>query len=165
MRHLTLALALALPGFTVGLTLACHCDDNPSGRCLDLPEGDLIGFDVTVGTGRDGSDADIFFCVARVSNETPLCAQMATTADDDFMKGEVETYQVSIEVGDGDLDRFWVENRGGAFLRNNEWELASIRVAAILEDGEAFQIYEEPDVCAKDLEAGDAFHPKACEYG
>lgn len=154
-------------GAVLVLGCACTCDEYETAECFEAVESRIARFEVTLGTGSDSSDADIYLCVARHSSTAPSCAELSSFGND-FMEDEVETYTADIEVQPGDLDRWWIENRGGAFgiiIANNDWDLASIAVDAVtFVDGQevVWRIYEETEICADTLDAGDKWEPMAC---
>jgi hypothetical protein len=150
----------------LSLAAGC-CDEYDNARCGDAPTLDILSFTVTTRTGEDQSDANIFFCVRLRSTPppgTPICTNLDTTSDD-FEEGNLDVFQVTTPVAAGDLARFWLENRGGAFLDNNEWEVVRLRVDATLADGTTTNLYWDREIdCENQIDSGDDYLPKACSY-
>ena len=113
-----------LAGCVAALALAstgCEssCAIHRSADCQPAPPTAIDSFEVATTTGEDKSDAEIFFCVELKSRGGEICREMATAADD-FERGRTDVFNVPIAVDAGDLDGFFIENQGGAFLGNNE---------------------------------------------
>ena len=155
LRPVALSLAAAL-------LFGAGCAPEPT--CSSQPDEDIIGFQVTVETGSDATDADIFFCITRVTDAARDCVQLGIEGVDDFDSGSTEDYTVDLAVDAGDLDRLWIENRGDAPLLSNDgddWMLQALRVVALTASGST-ELVDAPLV-AERVYDGDEYEP-ACTY-
>ena len=159
--------SIKLPGLGASLALVfwlggCGCDDHHSASCFESPPDAIESFRVTTTTGEDGADSHISFCVARRSQSESGCFGLETDFND-FEPGAVDEFVVGGSVAPGDLDSFWIKNRGGAYFGNDEWEIAGLKVVALTSGGEVL-LYDEPEICDGALDVGDEYHPKSCSY-
>ena len=155
LRPVALSLAAAL-------LFGAGCAPEPT--CSSQPDEDIIGFQVTVETGSDATDADIFFCITRVTDAARDCVQLGIEGVDDFDSGSTEDYTVDLAVDAGDLDRLWIENRGDAptlSMDGDDWELDTFRVTAITASGSTLLV--EATELALSMDAGDEYEPE-CSY-
>lgn len=155
--------------FVVALVLlgAGCCDEYDGARCSPAPDDDTItAFTVTTRTGEDQTDADLFFCFQLDSNPADQCA-ILDNAGDCFDEGETNVFAVGAftPIAPGDLDRFWLENRGGGFLGNNEWEIVTLQLDATTSDGSLVPLYRHAGIeCGNAIDEGDRYRPKRCGY-
>lgn len=148
-RSVLLAAVAALAG----------CSNAPAVAC-DVPAGDLSGFEITIATGSNATDADIFFCVERSSDASRDCTMLGETGVDDWDVGSIGTYRVSTSVMAGDLAGVALENRGDApdlSFDGNDWELDGVRLVADTEAGGRL-VFEESDL-RFGMTAGDRWEP------
>lgn len=108
------------------------CSRAPAVPC-DVPAEALEGFEITISTGSDATDADIYFCIARISDASRDCTRLDTLGVDDWDSGSIETYTVTSAVAAGDLAGVSIENRGDApdiSFDGNDWTLDGVRLVA-----------------------------------
>jgi hypothetical protein len=130
-------------------------------ECGAVPQDAITAFQVTVGTGDDATDADIYFCITRVSDPSRDCTKLGIEGIDDFDDGSIEDYEVPVAVDGGDLDRVWIENRGDApdlSVDGDDWELASLRVVAITDGGNVL-LFDAQDLGLR-VDEGDEYDPE-----
>ena len=60
-----------------------------------MPAEAIEGFEITISTGSDATDADIYFCIARHSDASRDCTRLDTLGVDDWDSGSIETYMVT----------------------------------------------------------------------
>ena len=138
------------------------CTPNDTATCFGLPPEDISAFQVTIETGTDGTDADIFFCVESLDASDGACQVIDIPIIDDFEAGSIGTYVVDISVGAGQLTGFFIENRGGAIFGNNDWQIRSITLDALSASGTTL-IYDEPVIsCGQNVDRGDQYHSARC---
>jgi hypothetical protein len=144
--------------------LATGCVPSAPPDCSSAPDEAIESFQVTIGTGADATDADIYFCITRKSDAVRDCAELDNLGEDDFDEGSVEDYNVDLAVDAGDLDELWVENRGdapGLSMDGNDWTLQSFRVVAITASGST-ELVDAPEARTPVYE-GDEYNP-GCTY-
>ena len=149
------------------LSLLTGCDPctlHGSATCFETPADDIESFDVTVETGLDGTDADIFFCVTTRDASDGTCEMMDRPLEDDFEPRSIQEYRVFIPVAAGQLTGFFVQNRGGAIFGNNDWQLAGLLVSANSALGST-RLYDEPQItCARNVDNGDTYMTLDCGW-
>jgi len=146
------------------LTISGCCGDHDSAVCGGKVTDAISSFIVTTQTGSDQSDANIKLCV-RTKTAAPERCEPLDTAANNFEEDAVETFDVAISVSAGDFDSFTIENSGGAFFGNNEWEVAALKVSAVLASGGQVTLYDEPDIgCNNDVESNQRYYPMECTY-
>ena len=144
--------------------LLTACPDNSVVECGDAPEEAIDSFQVTIGTGDDATDADIYFCITRVTDAARDCVQLGEGFEDDFDEGATADYDAAQTVDAGDLDSLWLENRGDAptlSMDGDDWELDTFRVTAITASGSTLLV--EATELALSMDAGDEYEPE-CSY-
>lgn len=143
------------------LTVAvAGCASDPAIDCT-VPTEAIVGFQVTVTTGRDATDADIFFCIERLSNPSRDCEMLGTTGVDDWDVGSIGNYAVSRSVDANDLAAVAIENRGdapGLSFDGNDWELDGVRVVAQTASGTGVLVFEAEGL-RHHMDAGDRWEP------
>ncbi|MCO4773463.1 MAG: hypothetical protein KDA24_25750 [Deltaproteobacteria bacterium] len=133
-------------------------------ECTSAPDEAIESFQVTIKTGDDATDADIYFCITRFSAAERDCTKLGLDLDDDFDEGATQDYTVTTAVDAGDLDGLWVENRGDApdlSLDGDDWELEALRVVAQTASGSVEIV--NADELALQVDAGEDFDP-ACSF-
>ena len=148
---------------TLPLLALAGCFTSPI-TCGEAPAEAIDSFQVTIGTGDDATDADIYFCITRVSDAARDCVKLGIAGEDDFDEGSTEDYEVALAVDAGELDRLWIENRGDApdlSLDGDDWALESFRVIARTASGSTLLV--ETETLRLLLDDGDEFEPE-CEY-
>ncbi len=150
---------------TLALALGTGCFSSAAVECGDSPDEAIDSFQVTVGTGDDATDADIYFCITRISDAARDCVQLGDgVLEDDFDEGATQDYDVALSVDAGDLDSLWIENRGdapGLSVDGDDWELASLRVTARTASGSTLLVDAED--LGLQVDAGDDYEPE-CSY-
>ena len=140
------------------------CAPNTSATCFDLPPDDIDSFHVTIGTGGDGTDADIFFCVEQRDAAGEECRILDNALIDDFEPESVDDFNIYIAVVAGQLDRIFIDNRAGAIFGNNDWHIAALTVDAISASGST-RIYDEPQInCGRAVDRGQQYHAGICDW-
>ena len=149
----------------VSLLSGCDpCTPYRSATCDAVPADDIESFDVTVETGLDGTDADIFFCVMTRDASDGTCEMMDRPLEDDFEPRSVQEYRVVIPVAAGQLTGFFLENRGGAIFGNNDWQIRGLLVSANSASGSA-RLYDEARItCGNEVDNGDTYVGMSCGW-
>ena len=140
----------------IAATATVGCDD----ICGDLPNEDITHFDVTITTGSDATDADIFFC-AELSSGDKRCEKLGNRLVDDWDVGETGEYRADVSVKAGKLARVGIENRGDApsfSFDGNDWELEDLKIVART-TGDGSHVIVDAEGLGEDLNAGDEFYP------
>jgi len=82
---------------------------------------------------------------------------------DDFESGKTDTFTLSVPaIAVGDFQEFSILNSGGGFLELS-WDLAGLKLEAILESGTHHLMYDQPDVDTN-LKKGESYHADQCEW-
>lgn len=152
--------ALAALVAATGLLTACSA----TLECGSAPDEAIESFQVTVKTGDDATDADIYFCIERVSAPERDCTKLGNDLEDDFDEDSTQDYTVTTAIDAGDLARLWIENRGDApdlSFDGDDWELDGLRVVAQHPTGSTLLV-DAADL-ELDVDAGDEFEPD-CSY-
>lgn len=140
----------------------CGCDEHETATCGAPPADVITDFAITIRTGSDETDADIFFC-ARIRGEASSCTILDSPADD-FERGATQTFFVPFGRPGTDLTGFFIENRGNAIFFDNEWEIAGVTLVARTPT-EQVVLYDEPSItCDDNLDSGDLWAPLACGW-
>ena len=132
--------------------------------CGSAPDEAIESFLVTVHTGDEGTDADIDFCVTRVSDASRDCRELGSELADDFDPRTIEDCVIDIAVDAGDLGRVWIQNRGGASdlsMDGNSWMLEGVSITANTASGSTL-LSDESDMTEL-LLAADSYEP-ACSF-
>lgn len=139
------------------------CSRAPAGPC-DVPAEAIEGFEITISTGSDATDADIYFCIARHSDASRDCTRLDTLGVDDWDSGSIETYMVTSAVAPGDLAGVSIENRGDApdiSFDGNDWTLDGVRLVARTAST-GLLVFNEQDMDFY-MDAGDIWAP-SCTF-
>ena len=127
---------------------------------------EIDAFRVSVTTGANTTDEDVFFCFSLASEPGGQECYELVSDQNDF-EGGPQAFEVDLE-DDIDIDEnggmpaveaIRIQNRGGGFLSDG-WDLVGLLVQADV-DGALEVVCRETDIAIA-LDAGDEYDPPAC---
>jgi hypothetical protein len=133
--------------------------------CGDPPDQPIQGFYVTTVTGDEPTDMNIHFCYSRKSGGGTFTCMNLDTPGNNFERGQTDHFEVPAvpPVGVGDLDTFQIKNTGGGFFELS-WDIRSLIVEAILEDGSRALLAEVIWDDDLNLSKGETYTQSECAY-
>ena len=153
-RHLTL----------MGLVLfsGCCTDQYFTSSCGTLPSEQVSAIEVTIRTGREATNADIYFCYDLLDSTTANC-QILDTSANNFEEGRTEVFLVRADFDGQTFDTFWIENRGGRIFEG-DWDIDALTVTLRTASGGSV-LYDEPGIiCNEAVNEGDTYSPGGCTW-
>ncbi len=155
---------LSVPLVLALLVTGC-CDAHESARCGTPAAEPIASLTIVTVTGSDSTDASIYFCIEHASTLVPECFDLDTPVDD-FEQHQTDAFTVTpaTPIVAGDFRAFYLQNRGGGFLGNNDWDMVSLRVEATGTSSARWDLYNEPAISCGDeqIGSGATWRPASC---
>lgn len=127
-----------------------------------MPSERVSEIEVTIRTGAEATNADIYFCYDLLDSLASNC-QILDTAANNFEEGRTETFRVRADFDGENFDTFWIENRGGR-LFEGDWDIGGLNVVLRTASGDSV-LYDEPGIiCNEEVNEDQMYLPGGCTW-